>query len=234
MGEIAENLSRVRRSIVRTAVDCGREPESIRLVAVSKTFSADRIREALEAGQTDFGENYAVEFREKASTIVDPRLRWHFIGHLQSNKVKMVLGSATLIHSLDRGSLAEEIQKRCDAAGRDANVLIEVHTTDEQSKSGVSASDVRRLCSRLRDFPRIRVRGLMTMGPYADDPEASRKSFRILRTLRDSLRDDGVFGEEFSELSMGMSSDMHVAIQEGATIVRIGTAIFGHRTTTEG
>jgi hypothetical protein len=227
---ILEHLETVRRRVSEACVSACRPADAVRLVAVSKTFEVDRIREALEAGQVDFGENYAQEFKTKADAFSADVIRWHFIGHLQSNKVKSVLPSLHLLHSLDRMSLAEEIQKRASAMGRQVDALIEVHTTDEATKSGVLPSDVLTFARALAGFDRIRVRGLMTMGPFSDDPERARPCFRQVRELQTVLRREGPDGMTWDELSMGMSGDFPVAIQEGATIVRIGTAIFGERT----
>lgn len=226
---IEEHLRTVRRRVSEACVAAGRPADAVRIVAVSKTFGVDRIREALAAGQVDFGENYAQEFKSKAEVLAASGVQWHFIGHLQSNKVKFVLPSLHLLHSLDRLSLAEEIQKRAAAMGRTVDALIEVHTTDEATKSGVLPGDVLTFARALAGFDHICVRGLMTMGPFSDDPERARPCFRQVRELQTVLRREGPDGMTWDELSMGMSGDYAVAIQEGATIVRIGTAIFGER-----
>jgi hypothetical protein len=227
---ILEHLETVRRRVSDACVAAGRPADAARIVAVSKTFGVDQIREAVRAGQVDFGENYAQEFKAKAEALASEAVRWHFIGHLQSNKVKFVLPALHLLHSLDRLSLAEEIQKRASTAGRMVDALIEVHTTDEATKSGVLPAEVLAFARALARFDRIRVVGLMTMGPYSDDPERARPCFRQVRELQAQLRREGPDGMTWDELSMGMSTDFQVAIQEGATIVRIGTAIFGRRT----
>lgn len=227
---IREHLETVRRRVREISRAAGRPEESVRIVAVSKTFPVDRLREAVEAGQVDLGENYAQELKAKAEALPPEAVRWHFIGHLQSNKVKLVLPWIHLLHSLDRRSLAEEVQKRAAASGRTVDALIEVHTTDEATKTGVPPSDVLAFARSLSDLDRIRIRGLMTMGPFSDDAERARPCFRALRDLQTLLRREGPDGMTWDELSMGMSGDYPVAIQEGATIVRIGTAIFGERT----
>ncbi|MCU0453652.1 MAG: YggS family pyridoxal phosphate-dependent enzyme [Bacteroidetes bacterium] len=226
---IQQHLETVRRHVREVCAGAGRSGDAVRIVAVSKTFAVDRIHEAMEAGQVDFGENYAQELKTKAEAVPPELVRWHFIGHLQSNKVKFVLPALHLLHSLDRLSLAEEIQKRASALERTVDALIEVHTTDEATKSGVSPSEVLGFARVVASFDRIRIRGLMTMGPFSDDPERARPCFRQVRELQTLMRREGPDGMTWDELSMGMSGDYPVAIQEGATIVRIGTAIFGQR-----
>lgn len=232
MSPIAENLQHVRQRVRSLALANGRDPEDVRIVAVSKTFGEDVIREAFRAGQTEFGENYAHEFRLKTGILSDLAIQWHFVGHLQSNKAKEVAGKTTLLHSLDRESLAREIQKKAEKLDVVVPVLIEVHSTDEATKSGIDPASAVSFAKIIEPFDRIAVKGLMTMGPFTDDAEHARPCFRLLKDLRDRLRQEGPAGMRFDELSMGMSSDFDVAIEEGATIVRIGTAIFGQRTST--
>ena len=223
---IAENLAEVRTGIRTACLASGRTPDSVRLVAVSKAFGIERIVEAYRAGQPDFGENYVQELREKRSTHPDSHLRWHFIGHLQSNKVKYLVDYVHLIHTVDDLDLAREIQKRAGRIQRTVDVLIEVHTTSEKTKSGVAPEKAVELATLVSGLKNVRVRGLMTMGPLAEDPEEARPSYTQLRNL---LEEGKRVGLAWSELSMGMSHDYAIAIQEGATIVRIGTAIFGER-----
>ncbi len=230
MGSVAEHLAAVRQSVRNAALSCGRDPDGILIVAVSKTFDAVRIREAIEAGQSHFGENYAQEFRRKEAELRDLGVKWHFIGHLQSNKAREVVGRTHLIHSLDRISLARELQKRGEAADQTVDVLVEVHTTDEATKSGLPPDRLLPFVKELDGLDRIRVRGLMTMGPFSEDPEDACPSFRELRRLQAMMRQEAPQRMTFDELSMGMTSDYQVAIREGATIIRIGTAIFGQRT----
>lgn len=227
---IAENLEKIRGRVAEICSRCGRRPDEVGIIAVSKTFPESMIREAAGAGQTAFGENYAQEFRRKADGLNDLRLEWHFIGHLQSNKAKLVAGDVSLIHSVDSLSLASELQKRAHAIDRTIGILVEVHTTDEASKTGVPVSKIDEFVRQLAGYDRLKVRGLMTMGPFADDPERSRPCFRELRSIRDRLRQEGPPGASWNELSMGMSADFPVAIEEGATLIRVGTAIFGRRT----
>ena len=223
---IAENLAHVRKSIAETCRASGRDPESVRLIAVSKTFGASSIREAQQAGQQDFGENYAQELREKKGLIIDSPVRWHFIGHLQSNKVKYIIEAVHTVHTVDSVGLGEEIQKRAARLDRFVDILIEVHTTHEQTKSGIRQEEAIEFAGKLGAFPNLRLRGLMTMGPLAEDPETARPSYRILRELLERGKSAGL---AWSELSMGMTHDYRVAIQEGATMVRVGTGIFGER-----
>jgi PLP dependent protein len=230
---LTENVEIVRQRIRDVCSRCGRNPEDVLLLAVSKTFGADRIREAVGAGLFDFGENYAQEFVEKCGEIADERIRWHFIGHLQSNKVKYVARHVNLIHSVDSVSLAEELQKRGGLSGRSFDILVEVHTTDEATKYGVSPEATLDLVKAIARLSRVRVQGLMTMGPFSDDREDSRPSFRVLRELRDTIVQAGIENVSMRHLSMGMSHDYEVAIEEGSTIVRIGTAIFGARAYSE-
>jgi len=229
---VATNLENVRKRVREACLQAGRKPDEVRIVAVSKTFAVERLREAISAGQGDFGENYAQEMRSKAEILKDESVRWHFIGHLQSNKVKFVLDRLWLLHSLDRISLAEEINKRAADLGRTVDALIEVHTTDEATKSGVLPNEVLPFARALAPLEHIRFKGLMTMGPFSDDPERSRPCFRTVRELQAVLRRETPDHMTWDELSMGMSSDFAVAIQEGATIVRLGTAIFGSRSAT--
>jgi pyridoxal phosphate enzyme (YggS family) len=226
---VKENVEIVRKRIREVCSRCGRNPEDVLLLGVSKTFGIDRIRDAIDAGLFDFGENYAQEFREKHSQIGDERVRWHFIGHLQSNKVKHIAGHVHLIHSVDNYHLAEEIQKRGEKAGRPLDILVEVHTTDEATKYGISPEGTLDLVKRIAEFNWVRVQGLMTMGPFSGDPNDSRPSFQQLSALREVIVREGIENVSMRHLSMGMSHDYEVAIEEGSTIVRIGTAIFGER-----
>jgi PLP dependent protein len=206
---IAENVARVRAAL----------PPGVTLVAVSKTQPADAIREAYSAGQRDFGENYAQEWREKADALADlAGLRWHFIGALQTNKVKYLAGRVHAIHTVDRAELARELSKRFLARGAVARAFLEVNTGGEASKAGCAPDAAPALADEVRALPAIELVGLMTIPPPEEDP---RPHFRLLRGLRDRLG--------LRELSMGMSADWRVAVEEGATVIRVGTAIFGER-----
>ncbi len=226
VSEIAARLRDVRSQIEAAARRAGRDPDSVKLVAVTKMVGIDKIQEAARAGAVAFGENYVQEGLKKIGQV-KPAREWHFIGHLQSNKVKYVLGIFELIHSVDRLSLAEQIQKRAEQRGLTQQILIQVNISGEESKSGVERDEALSLISRIKEFPCISLRGLMTMPPYFDDPEKARPYFRILREIHgEAERQCSI---SLPELSMGMSGDYQVAIEEGATIIRVGTAIFGPR-----
>ena len=226
---IAENLQILRKRITEVCSRCGRNAEEVQLLAVSKTFSVEAMQEAIAAGQKDFGENYVQELREKRETFSGSDVRWHFIGHLQSNKVKYLAGYVHLIHSVDAVELGKEIDKRAAKAGRIQDVLVEVHTTDEATKYGVVPEHTAAFVKELALLPNIHVCGLMTMGPLADDPNRSRSSFRQVVELKQQIEREGIERVTMEQLSMGMTHDFEVAIEEGTTIVRIGTAIFGTR-----
>jgi hypothetical protein len=221
---LAERLQHVRERVAEAAARAGRPAGSVRLLAVSKTKPAEQIREAYAAGQRDFGENYVQELCAKAAALADlTDIRFHLIGPLQRNKVKLVVPVVSLVHTVDRASLAEELSKRAAAAGRMLPVLLEVNVSGEASKAGCSPEEAPSLAAAVRELPGVALRGLMTIPPDTEDRELARPYFRRLRELRDAL------GADLPELSMGMSHDFEIAIEEGATIVRVGTAIFGAR-----
>jgi PLP dependent protein len=226
---VAENAEIIKNRIREVCLRCGRKPEEVLLLGVSKTFGIDKIREAVSAGLFDIGENYTQELDSKRGLLNDDRVRWHFIGHLQSNKVKYVADYIHLIHSVDNDRVAEEIQKRAAKVDRSVDVLVEVHTTDEATKFGVLPDQTIDLIKRISVFDRVKVRGLMTMGPFSDDPDDSRPSFQLLSELAKKITREGIENVTMQHLSMGMSHDFEVAIEEGATIVRIGTMLFGAR-----
>jgi len=226
---IHENLQLVRQRIESAARGCGRDPESVRLVAVSKTVPAERVRQAAEAGVTLLGENYVQEARDKIEALADCEVSWHFIGHLQSNKAKYAVKLFDLIHSVDSAKLAAEIDKRAAKIGKKQPILVQVNIAEEETKSGVSVKQSTALLREISALDHIEVRGLMTMPPFFNQPERVRPFFRALRRLRDSIRESELPDVELNELSMGMTGDFEVAIEEGATLVRIGTAIFGER-----
>jgi len=228
MTEIAANLARIRTEIAAACARCGRDPAEVRLVAVSKTHPAALVEAAGAAGQTVFGESYVQEFLVKAELVRMP-VEWHFIGHLQSNKARFLPGKVSLIHSVDRLSLAEEIDRQWGKSGLRADVLIEVNLGGEASKAGVDESALEPLLRRLARLPHLAVRGLMTLPPFCADPAEVRPYFRRLRELAGELDALALPGVSLHELSMGMSHDFAVAIEEGATLVRVGTAIFGER-----
>ncbi len=231
---IAESLENIRGRIVRTCLRAGRDPSEVTLVAVAKTFPVDRVREALAAGVIDIGENYVQELQEKRQTLASENVRWHFIGHLQRNKVRLIAPWVSMIHSVDNVALAREIDERAEKAGRVIDCLIEVNTTHEESKFGVRPENALQLVSDLGGLASIRLNGFMTIGPFLPDPEGSRPMFRVLRQLRETAAARRQDNAPMRHLSMGMTGDFEVAIEEGSTLVRIGTAIFGSRKKREG
>ncbi|MFN2513757.1 MAG: YggS family pyridoxal phosphate-dependent enzyme [Pyrinomonadaceae bacterium] len=227
---LRERLDEVREKIAIVARRCGREPGEITLVAVSKTHPVTLLREALAAGATDFGENRIQEAESKIPALGNQAARWHLIGHLQGNKARRAVNLFDLVHTLDSASLAHRLDRSCAEEGRnELPVLIQVDLAGEAAKSGVMPADVGELVGIVNQCSRLRLRGLMTLPPFLEDPERVRPFFSRLRELRDRLQTAGSFGEQKGELSMGMSQDFEVAIEEGATIVRVGTAIFGER-----
>ncbi len=227
--DVAVSLSGVRRQIALAAARTGRDPESVRLVAVSKTFPAALVREAAAAGQRDFGENRVQEGLEKIEALADLGLEWHLIGHLQTNKAKRAVAAFAWIHSVDRLDLLTKLDRAATESGTTPNILVQVDLAGEASKHGADVAAARDLIKAASDARALRLCGLMLLPPFPDDPEDSRPWFRRLRELRDELVSSGIRADALSELSMGMSHDFEVAIEEGATIVRVGTAIFGRR-----
>jgi pyridoxal phosphate enzyme (YggS family) len=224
--EIAARLAEVRRRIDEAVAAAGREAGAVRLLAVSKTKTVEAIRAAYTAGQRDFGENYAQELAEKAAALRDLEgIRWHFIGRLQRNKARQVVQAADTVHTVDRAELAAELGKRAGAAGALVRVLVEVNVSGEASKGGCAPEALGAVLAAVAAEPSLAAVGLMTMPPVTDDPEGARPFFAALRALRDRHGGAGAL----PELSMGMTHDYPVAIAEGATIVRVGTAIFGAR-----
>jgi len=228
-GKIAANLAGVRERITAAAERSGRAPDEVVLVVVTKVRTIEEIREAIAAGAADLGENYVQEMVEKASALEDAGIRWHAIGHLQTNKVRQIAPFVSLIHSVDSLRVAREVDKRAAANGRKQPVLLEVNVAGEGSKFGLDEEGLFELAPQVVKLANARLAGLMTMVPYSDDPEASRPYYRRLRELRDELVVRGIPGDNMKQLSMGMTSDFEVAVEEGATLVRVGTAIFGPR-----
>ena len=225
---IAENLAHIQQRISAAARRVGRDPSEIRLVAVSKTQSAGAVNEAERAGQRLFGENYVQELLAKTPEIAEP-VEWHFIGSLQSNKVKYLVNLVTMIHSVDRLSLAQEISRQWEKVGKRCDILLEVNIAGEATKGGTTAETLLALVRDVARLPHLRIRGLMTMPPFFDEPEEARPYFRELRRLAGVIAAADIPGVEMKELSMGMSGDFEAAIEEGATLVRVGTALFGER-----
>jgi hypothetical protein len=225
---VADNIRQVRETMAAAARRVGRSPSAIRLMAVTKTVDDERVGEAVAAGVEIIGENYVQEARRKLE-ILGKRGEWHLIGHLQTNKAKYAVRLFDMIHSVDRPELAVEIDRRAGDAGRIMPVLIEVNLAGEKSKSGVSPGAARDLIRAIAPLPNLSVAGLMTMPPWFDDPEEARPYFRALRELRDRIAAEAIERVALRELSMGMTGDYPVAIEEGATIVRVGRGIFGVR-----
>ena len=227
---ISDNINAIREKISRACARAGRPADGVTLVAVAKTFPARAVREAFDAGVKDVGENYVQELCAKRRELPESALRWHFIGHLQSNKVRQIAPWIGMIHALDSGPLAMEIDRRASEAGRVIECLIEVNTTGETTKFGLPPESVAALVRSLERCGHISLAGLMTIGPFLPEAEGSRPMFRRLRELRDEIAALGQGNAPMGHLSMGMTGDFEVAIDEGATLVRIGTAIFGPRT----
>jgi PLP dependent protein len=226
---IADRLTAIRRRISEAALSVGRDSSSVRLVAVSKTFPIDAVREAYAAGQRDFGENRVQEALQKISGTTDLEIRWHLLGHLQTNKARKAAPAFALIQSVDSVDLLEKLDHAASESGTRPELLIQVDLAGETTKFGAPPAEVPRLLEAADRCRAARVIGLMTLPPLTDAPEDARRWFRQLRDLRDAWESAGTPPSMLRELSMGMSGDFEVAVQEGATIVRVGTAIFGSR-----
>jgi hypothetical protein len=228
MNPIADNLAKVKERIEAAARRAGRRPDTVRLVAVSKTVDPTRIREAVEAGVDSLGENYIQEAQKKIPEL-GHGVSWHFIGHLQSNKAKIAARLFDFIHSVDSRKLAEELSRAAQQEKKVLPVLLQVNMAGEESKFGTTEAGALDLLRQISPLQGISVKGLMTMPPFFDAPEESRPYFRELRRLAESIARSSIPGISMGELSMGMSGDYEVAIEEGATLIRVGTAIFGPR-----
>ena len=226
---ITQNIADIRGRIAEAAKRSGRSPDDILLIAVTKLHEPDEIEEAIATGITDIAENKVQEIQKKYDQIVSP-VRWHLIGHLQTNKVKYIIDKVVMIHSVDSLKLAEEIDKRAAAAGKTMDVLLQVNAAHEESKFGLDPKDVPQVMQDILDTcPNVRIRGLMHMAPWSEDPEEIRPYFKEVKDLFDTLSRVEHPNSDFKYLSMGMSHDFETAIEEGANIVRIGTSIFGER-----
>ena len=228
MNDIAVNISQIHNRINKACQKVGRNPEAVKLIAVSKIKPAEQIEEAFHAGQQRFGESYVQEFRDKQPLVESP-VEWHFIGGLQSNKVKYLRGKVAMIHSVDRLSLAGEISNQWGKIDQVADILLQVNVGDELSKSGCSPNELERLVRSVAPLPNLKVYGLMCLPPHSDNPEQVRPYFKQLHQLSQQIKELQIPNVEMTELSMGMSGDFEVAVEEGATLVRVGTAIFGAR-----
>ncbi len=226
---IAQRLTVIRQRIDAAARSVGRDPSSVRLVAVSKTFPIDAVRDAFAAGQRDFGENRVQEALQKIGASADLDIRWHLLGHLQTNKARKAAPAFAVIQSVDSLELLDKLDRAAADAGARPELLVQVDLAREATKFGAPPADARRILDAAAGCTAARVTGLMTLPPVPDIPEDARPWFRQLRELRDRWRAEGVPAPMLAELSMGMSADFEIAVQEGATIVRVGTAIFGSR-----
>jgi len=228
MSTIAENMAQIRSRIAQACQRSGRNPEAVRLIAVSKVKPASDIDAAFAAGQHLFGESYVQEFRDKAPQVQSP-VEWHYIGGLQSNKVKYLRGKVAMIHSVDRLSLAEEISRQWQKENASCKILLQVNIGGEDQKSGCKPEQLEQLVRASAALPELQVCGLMCLPPYCADAEEVRPYFRRMRELAEQIEQLTIPNVSMTELSMGMSGDFEVAVEEGATLVRVGTAIFGER-----
>jgi pyridoxal phosphate enzyme (YggS family) len=226
MSSIAENLEQVREQIARAAAKSGRSPDNVELVAITKTHPPEKVREAIEAGQTLFGESRVQEARSKIPELLSS-IRWHFVGHLQKNKIRHALPLFEMIHSVDSLALAQDMDRIAQEEGLHPRVFLEVNVAGEGSKFGFAPDKLREQMEMLLALPRLSILGLMTVPPLVEEAKASRKYFVQLRELRDALQTE--FRVDLAQLSMGMTQDFPIAVEEGATLVRVGTAIFGAR-----
>jgi pyridoxal phosphate enzyme (YggS family) len=229
MDSVAGNLAAIRERIRAACARSGRDPGDVKLVGVTKTVSLERIREGIEAGLTVLGENYVQEAVGKRAALAGFSLSWHCIGHLQTNKAKTALECFDWIETVDREALAMELKRRAEKAGIRIPVLIQVNIGSEESKSGIPPDKLGPFFKLVSGFDLLDVRGLMALPPFFDQPERARPYFRQMRELLDMLRQESLLPERLTELSMGMSGDFEVAVEEGSTLVRIGTALFGSR-----
>jgi len=230
MTNLRDRFQRVRKLIDDCALRCSRAPAEITLIAVTKTHPVETLRQALSLGIKDFGENRVQEAETKIDEVGRERARWHLIGHLQANKVRRAVKLFDVIHSVDSIALAQRLDRHCVEEGRaDLPVLIQVDLAGEETKSGIGQADLERLAEVVSGAERLRLLGLMTLPPFFEDAQQARPYFKRLRELRNTLQVKGYFGGAGGELSMGMTNDFEVAVEEGATMVRVGTAIFGER-----
>ena len=226
---IEKSLNAIKDNIAKACKKSNRKFEDVKLIAVTKTVDTDKMNEAINLGVTDIGENKVQEIQRKYDDI-DKDVRWHMIGHLQSNKVKYIINNVSLIHSLDRMSLAKEIQKRATENNVNIDVLIQVNIAEEESKFGLKVEEVIPFIESIMNFSNIRIKGLMTMAPYVSNSEEIRWVFRDLKKLSELVKSKSYPNVKMEYLSMGMTNDYEIAIEEGANLVRIGTGIFGDRT----
>lgn len=227
MNYISENIREVREQVDLSAEKAGRNSDEIKIVAVTKTVPVEKIKMAVDCGLTILGENRVQELLDKETVLAG--VNWHLIGHLQTNKVKYIVDKVAMVHSLDSLGLAGEISKRMTACGRIMEVLIQVNVAEEDTKFGIASSEVKDFINNVRKFPGIKIKGLMTIAPFEEDPEKTRPVFRQLKVLAGEVKELGFPDVEMTHLSMGMSNDYKVAVEEGATLIRLGSTIFGSR-----
>ena len=230
LGALRDRFEDVRVRVDTAARRSQRSPDDVRLLAISKTHPPETIRAAMDLGITDFGENRVQEAEAKITELGRDSARWHLVGHLQTNKARRAVNLFDYIHSLDSVDLAQRLEDMCQTEGRaELPVLIQINLGGEETKTGIDPHDLSELLATVNSCQRLRLIGLMTLPPYFENPDCARPYFKTLRELRDDLRRQGHFAEHGGELSMGMSHDFEIAIEEGATMVRVGTAIFGER-----
>lgn len=225
---ISDNLDIVEQNIVKACERAGRKREAVTLISVSKTKPVPMLEEAYNWGSRDFGENKVQEITEKYP-VLPKDINWHLIGHLQRNKVKYIVDKVKLIHSVDSLRLAEQIENECVKKNVEMDILIEVNVAEEESKFGMKTSEVIEMVKKIAVFPHVHIKGLMTIAPYTDNPETNRQYFRQLKQLSVDIKEKNIDNVTMDCLSMGMTGDYEVAIEEGATLVRVGTGIFGER-----
>lgn len=225
---IAENLDEVRNRIDQACERAGRDPKEVTLIAVSKTKPLAMLEEAYAHGARDFGENWVQEIQEKVPLLPED-IHWHMIGHLQRNKVKYIIDKVSLIHSVDSIRLAEEIEKQAEKHDVDMDILIEVNMAEEETKFGLKKDEVIQMVKECAKLPHIHIKGLMTIAPFVENPEDNRQYFRAIRELSVDISRENIDNVSMGILSMGMTGDFEVAVEEGATLVRVGTGIFGER-----
>ncbi len=227
MSYIKENLANVTKQMKNAAEDCGRAASDVRLIAVTKTYGADLINEAIDYGVTDIGENRVQEIMEKYDAVKS--VRWHLIGHLQKNKIKYIIDKVELIHSVDSFELAKEIDKHAKKIDKVQRILLEVNVSGEESKFGIRPEECEELCIRISELENVKIEGLMTIAPFVDDEKILEDVFKGLKNLAQDIGAKSIERVDMKELSMGMTNDFPLAIKNGATIIRVGTGIFGKR-----
>lgn len=229
MSDICSNIEKVNQRIITACEEAGRNPNNVHLVAISKTKPLDDIKEAFNCGQLHFGENRAKELQDKMDTYENPDIQWHMVGNLQTNKIKYMVERVNWIHSIEKTKYLQEIEKRAGRIDRVINTLVQVNISDEDQKSGCTPDKLEKILDGARSLNHVRVRGLMGMATFTDDMDVVRDEFKLLKELFDKHAENNEGSVQLEHLSMGMTNDMEVAIEEGSTMVRVGRAIFGER-----